>query len=245
MPAGFASKAEIDKARSAVLSASRQLLGNENQLELFKQRRIRLEASERLAATQLRGAETNLQRTEIRAPIEGVIVRELADVNSFVNRGSPLVVIDDTSKVEVTTSLRMDQLYWVLDQAQPRLDAKSRGYELPETPAIIEYEISGRDNMVYRWNGRLLSYNGIGLDSETRTVPVRVVVDAPRTTLDEDGTPALDASAPALVRGMYVQVKLLIQPRTPLVVIPAHALQPGKSCLPIHRRRIRTRRTGH
>ena len=214
LPAGFSSRAEIDQANRSLLSAMQQLVTLENQLDLLRKRRVRLEASERLAATQLKVADVNLQRTEIRAPIEGVIVSEEADLNTFVARGSTLVTIEDTSKVEVATSLRMDQLYWVLDQKGETVDESARGYELPETPAIIEYELSGRDGSVYRWKGRLLSYDGIGLDPVTRTVPVRVLVNNPREYLDAEGAVKKVSGATALVRGMYVRVKLLIQPRT-------------------------------
>ncbi|QDT06352.1 Multidrug resistance protein MdtA precursor [Rubripirellula lacrimiformis] len=227
MPAGFASRAEVDQANRALLAATQQLVGYENQLDLLKQRRIRLEATERLAATQLKVAEVNLARTEIRAPIDGVIVAEEADLNTFVARGATLVVIDDTSKVDVASSLRMDQLYWVLNQRETSVDPASRSYDLPETPAVIEYVMSGRDNVVYRWNGKLLSYDGIGLDPVTRTVPVRVVVDDPTQMFDAEGNPVARSGAPALVRGMYVRVKLMIQPKSSLVVIPARALQPG------------------
>ncbi len=188
---------------------------------------LRLEATERLAATQLKAAEVNLQRAEIRAPIDGVIVNEDADLNTFVARGSMLVTIEDTSKVEVATNLRMDQLHWVLDQKGEQVDLSARGYDLPETPAMIEYQLSGREGVVYRWQGRLLRYDGIGLDPVTRTVPVRVVVDNPLEYVDESGRVKRVRGATALVRGMYVQVQLLIQPQTRLVVIPARALQPG------------------
>ncbi len=227
MPAGFSSRAEIDQANRALLASTQQLVNYENQLDLLAQRRIRLESSERLADTQLKVAELNLDRTEIRAPIEGVIVTEAADLNTFVARGATLVVIDDTSKVDVSSSLRMDQLYWVLNQRDVSVDTASRSYDLPETPAMIEYEMSGRDNVVYRWKGKLLSYNGIGLDPVTRTVPVRVVVDNPSEMVDAEGNVMAYRGAPALVRGMYVRIKLLIKPKTDLVVIPARALQPG------------------
>ena len=227
LPSGFGTAGDTDRAEKAVLLATQALINTENQLDLLNQRRARLETSERLAQSQLRGAEVNLDRTEIRAPIEGVIASEEADLNTFVARGQTLVVIDDTSKVEVASSLRMDQLYWVLDQKGTSVDESARGYDLPETPAVIEYELSGREGVRYRWNGKLLSYNGIGLDSETRTVPVRVLVDQPRQTIGKDGESRFDPSAPALVRGMYVQVKLFIDPKTPLVVIPAQAMQPG------------------
>lgn len=156
-----------------------------------------------------------------------MIVSEDADMNTFVSRGSGLLTIDDTSKVEVATSLRMDQLYWVLNQNGTTVDVASRDYDLPETPAIIEYELSGRDGEVYRWNGRLMSYDGIGLDPTTRTVPVRVVVDDPTAFIDAEGNSRQSTGTTPLVRGMFVRVKLLIRPQSKLVVIPATAIQPG------------------
>ncbi|MDG2223079.1 MAG: hypothetical protein P8L85_16985 [Rubripirellula sp.] len=87
---------------------------------------------------------------------------------------------------------------------------------------------------MYRWNGHLLSYDGIGLDPETRTVPVRVVVDQPRQLVDENGSPiAYNAKSisPALLRGMYVRVRLQLNPRKRLLVIPANSLQPGNRIL--------------
>ncbi|MGB7346408.1 MAG: HlyD family efflux transporter periplasmic adaptor subunit [Pirellulaceae bacterium] len=227
MPKGFASPADIDRANRSLIQAEQQLIAAQNQLALLDTRRVRLEASEKLAATQLKAANLNLERTEIIAPIDGVIVTEDADLNTFVNRGTVLLTIEDTSKVEVATSLRMDQLYWVLDQKHSGDISQKTGYDLPETEAIIQYDLSGRDNESYRWKGRLLSYDGVGLDPQTRTVPVRVLVDDPKAYFDQAGATRSAAAPTALLRGMYVQVKLQIKPLTPLVVIPGKALQPG------------------
>ena len=228
LPDGFSSQGEVDQAKRSLLQATQQLVGYENQKGLLGKRRLRLEAAERLAATQLKAAEINLERTEIAAPIDGVIASEDADLNTFVARGNLLVTIEDTSKVEVATNLRMDQLYWILNQSEQSAEPiDGDGYQLPKTPAEIEYELTGREGAVYSWQGHLLGYDGIGLDPTTRTVPVRVLVDQPQSFRDEKGD-AHNASGPsALVRGMYVRVKLFIKPRTPLVVIPGGALKPG------------------
>ena len=252
---GFTSPAERDKAQRAMLAATQQLVTLENQLSLLDERRLKLQASQRLAATQLLKARKDVDRTTITAPISGVIVNENVDLHSFVARGTTLVTIDDTSKAEVATSLRMDQLYWVLNQAiepaepvQPDEDdsdarSNSRGYKLPKTQAIIEYELSGRKGVKYYWNANLLSYDGIGLNSNTRTVPVRVVVDNPNAHVDANGNPQPVHGATALVRGMYVKVKLLINPKPDWIVIPAKGLQvdnrilqfiPDPSVLAIH-----------
>jgi multidrug efflux pump subunit AcrA (membrane-fusion protein) len=227
LPAGFASQKDIDLAQRSVLAAQQQLVTLKNQLESQKARRTRLESSEQLVAAQLTAAKLNLERTRIVAPIDGVIVRENIDVDSYVNRGSLLLTIETTEKVEIDANLRSDQIYWVLNQTGATEQTATSGYQLPATPAIIQYEVSGLDDQVYRWNGTLVSYDGIGLDSTTRTVPVRIVVDNPRQNVDVNGNPTEASGAPALVRGMYVTVQLLIEPKVNLVVVPSDGLQPG------------------
>jgi multidrug resistance efflux pump len=227
LPDGFASQKEIDAAMRLVLSARQQLVTLKNQLESQKTRRTRLESSEQLVATQLTAAKNNLERTRIVAPIDGVIVSENIDVDSYVNRGSLLLTIETTDKVEVDANLRSDQIYWVLNQTGATAQTATSGYQLPVTPAIIEYEVSGLEEQVYRWKGNLVSYDGIGLDSTTRTIPVRIVVDNPRQNVDDGGNAIESPGAPALVRGMYVTVQLLIQPKVDLVVVPSDGLQPG------------------
>ena len=220
----FASEAEVDKAKSAALQTIQQLRTLKNQLDLLRSRRSRLEASEQLAATQLSAAEVNLKRCEIVAPISGVIVSEQADLNTFVSRAAALVTIEDVSKVEVAASMRMDQLHWVLDQDR---STEREGYDLPDTEAIIEYEVAGRQDTVHRWNGLLVSYDGIGIDPNTRTVPVRLLVDQPTRYVDEKGNLRVADRTNALLRGMFVRVRLQLHPQTNLVVIPGKALRPG------------------
>ncbi|TWT67951.1 efflux RND transporter periplasmic adaptor subunit [Crateriforma conspicua] len=241
LPKGFASQGEIDQAQRAVLAANQQIVTLENQLSLQQKRLITLQASLRLAETQLRSAEVNLQRTEITAPIDGVIVREDAELNTFVNRGNTIVTIEDTSKVEVAAQLRMDQVYWLTTQnrtdsggenangsgaASADLTGPGQGYQLPNTPATIEYEMSGR-RAVYRWDGHLMGFDGIGLDAATRTVPVRILVDAPSEYRDATGQVHHTAGPTALVRGMFVTVRLHLKPNVPLYVIPEKAIKPG------------------
>ena len=244
LPKGFVSEGEIDMAQKSLLQSTQNRIAIENQKNLLAARRGRLEAAERLATNQLETAKINLQRCEVRSVADGVIVREDAELNSFIQRGSPIVTLEDVSKAEVAVNLRMDQLYWVLDQnrdsrfggvsvgdmvdaAQPEAGTGRAGYAIPPTPAVIEYEVSGMGGRTYRWNGTLVRYDGIGLDSRSRTVPVKIVVDQPNRLLQPDGGEALSASPSALVRGMYVSVRLLIKPQTPLVAIPSNAIRPG------------------
>jgi multidrug efflux pump subunit AcrA (membrane-fusion protein) len=247
LPEDFAARRDVDAARRAVLQAEQQKVTVQNQIDLLKKRRTRLELAEQLAATQLKQAKIDLQRTEIRAPIDGVIASEQAELNTFVARGNPVVTMEDTSKVEVATSLRTDQLYWVLNQKTTpspieELNAPAngahRGYKLPPTEVKVQYQLSGRDDVTYVWDGQLIGYDGIGLDEQTRTVPVRVVVDQPQmfeiqrrmkdgSLAPTTGENVVSTGPTALVRGMFVRLQLQLQPAVPLVILPAEALKPG------------------
>ncbi len=244
LPKQYASQNELDVARRAVLTAEQQLVVFQNQLELAKKKRTRLESSEQLAALQLEAAKINLQRTEIIAPMDGVIVSEQAEINTFVARGNPVVTIEDTSKVEVAAKLRVDQLYWILNQKGVQRSRRSdegaksrqdRGYQLPPTSVSVRYVVSGRDGLVYQWKGKLNGYDGIGLDEQTRTVPVRIVVDDPQAfevlrngKVLHSSDQSTDVAGPTtLVRGMFVSLRLELDPAVELIVLPSEALKPG------------------
>lgn len=240
LPDQFASQGEIDQARRSLLQAEQSLLTLQNQLELAKKNRIRLESSEQIAKLQLEAAENNLKRTTITAPMDGVIVSEQAELNTFVARGNPIVTMEDTSKVEVAASLRTDQLYWVLNQNRDDLvlnepgGTRIRGYNLPPTPVSVRYQLSGREDLTYQWRGKLIGYDGIGLDEQTRTVPVRILVDHPQQfVVKRNGETiathenASIAGPTTLVRGMFVNLSLELDPTMDLVVLPSESLKPG------------------
>ncbi len=235
--AGIASQGELDKSKKALIQSENTRVNWENQLDLMRQRRTRLEAAEQFVETQLQSARTNLERAEIRSPIAGVIVREDAELNSFVQRGQVMVTLEDTTKAEVVVNLRTDQLFWVLDQDRNSADPvdlstpnNALNYSLPSTDATIQYSVTGRDDEVYNWSGKLERYDGIGFDSTSRTVPVRILVENPRRyEIRSDSTDrSLASTGPsALVRGMFVRVVLHVQPKRSLLVLPAVTLKPG------------------
>jgi multidrug efflux pump subunit AcrA (membrane-fusion protein) len=208
----------------------------QNQLQLLQTRRTRVELAERLADTQLAQAKVNLERSEVRSPISGVIINETVQEDSYVQRGDKLCIIEDTERVEVSCNLRTDQLLLILDQLSSGQNKdpssqvlRASSYELPPTPVEISYQVAGRSDVVYQWHGKLSRYEGIGLDTQSRTVPVRITVENPRDVrrngveITEEGNGGL----PALVRGMFVDVKIKTKPRRPLVLIPKLALKPG------------------
>ncbi|AMV31169.1 Inner membrane protein YiaV precursor [Pirellula sp. SH-Sr6A] len=238
LPAGLVSESELDQARRTRLSSANQRLTIQNQMQVLETRRTRIQLAEKLAAAQLAQAVVNLERTSIRSPIDGVIVSESVEEDSYVAKGATLCQIEDTQRVEVSCNLRTDQLLLVLDQNQGTGKAGSSviqasSYELPRTPVSVSYRVPGREDIEYAWEGHLSRYEGIGLDSKSRTVPVRVTVENPREVyrnkekIDEDSNGGL----PALVNGMFVDLAIHTKPSREFVLLPKLALLPGNQVL--------------
>ena len=206
LPQGFASETELDRSKAARFHVVNAKTQAENQQLLLQKRRARLDASEMLVQIQLKRAQVDLERSEIHAATSGMVVLDNAELDSFVQRGTIIVTLEEAGRMEVATDLRMDQLYWVLNQVDapslmqsrdPELVAttKTTGYELSKTPATILYHVSGRENEILKWEGHLERYHGVGLDPQTRMVPVRIVVEQPRRSrVDSHQGPSLSVA---------------------------------------------------
>ncbi len=233
---GIASATELDQSRRQRIISANQRLNIQNQLQMIETRRKRIQLAERLAATQLEQAKINLDRTTVRSPISGVIVTESVQEDSYVQKGTTLCMIEDTERVEVTCNLRSDQLLLILDQLDPTKSktpssrlVKSSSYELPKTPVTISYQVAGRIGTEFQWQGHLNRYEGIGIDAQTRTVPVRICVENPREVFQNGRAIREEENGglPALVRGMFVDCKIHTKPIQSLMLLPKLALKPG------------------
>jgi len=240
LAAGVITASDLDRSRQLELAARNALAVLKNQEHLQKTRRNRVAAGHRLVETRLEKAELDLDRTKVTAPADGVIVSDLVEVGDYVQKGTPLFILEDTSAVEVKCSLQMDELYW-LWRSQSRQGSASRQaaspYEIPQTPVTVIYELP-QSRIRYGWSGRLSRFDGIGLDEKTRTAPCRVIVDDPLdvflvddplglTASDNSGGPVI--GPPALVRGMYVGVKIHVATDGEFVRIPERWVRPGKA----------------
>ena len=229
-----ASQSELERTERAAIASEQTVQDLQNRLQSMRVRRARLLSGVELAASQRERARLDLERTRIAAPVDGVIVQNLVEQEGYVQKGQSLFRIEDTSRIEVQSSLRMDQLYWLWSQESPPSDASlasDQAYRIPATRATVISQIAGLPERRFTWQGELARFDGIGLDERTRTVPCRIVVDQPRqvSVVNLAGEPvASPASPPALVRGMYVTVRLHVLPQAELLLIPENALLPDK-----------------
>jgi multidrug efflux pump subunit AcrA (membrane-fusion protein) len=242
------SDSELEQTKRDALTTLNSVMTLENQALLLSTRRNRLVGAHDLWQSQLSKAQLDLRRTRVASPINGVIISEMLEEDSYVQKGDSLAKIEDTSAVEVKCNLRMEDLYWLWAQedGQPDGDHDSvvRDYQIPQAPVTVRYDLAGRG---YIWDGILSRFDGIGLDERTRTVPCRILVANPRVVRIEGSGDPVTASVgpPALVRGMYVSVTVQAQPKMALLEIPQRAVQPGNKVwqvvdgrLAIHRVRV-------
>ncbi|MEM8735850.1 MAG: HlyD family efflux transporter periplasmic adaptor subunit, partial [Planctomycetota bacterium] len=228
----FSSASELDQARQSRLTTMNQKVTLQNQLSAFRARQTRTELAAKLVETEIEQAKLSLARTEVRAPVEGRVVQDQVEVDSFVQRGAQLLTIEDTEKVEVSCNIRMDQLSWILEQPNLSTDrivnaAQATRYELPETPVEVKFAIAGRESVTYVWEGVLDRFEGAGLDTQSRTVPIRIRVDKPNQARSADGDPIEVGGPPMLVRGMFVDVDIKARPTTPLLLVPKLGVKPA------------------
>ncbi len=209
--------AQFEAVELELLRAQNSLQQLKNSQSLLASRGQRLIAQQLLAEYRLRQAEIDLERTTIFAPLSGVISMQAVEVNDFVQRGTVLFKIEDTQSVEVRCQLRADDLYWIWSttkhSAGGTVDVL---HEPPRVKAKIYYDVAGQR---YAWDGFLARYEGSGLSSTTRTVATLVEVPQPQRLGATDGPPTL-------IRGMYVQIEMEIEPLVPLLRLPIEALHP-------------------
>jgi multidrug efflux pump subunit AcrA (membrane-fusion protein) len=215
------SAAELDTAHASLLSAEETIQKLENQLRIYETQKNKLAVALRKEEIAVRTAQLNLERTEIKSPLGGVVTSDSFEVNSFIQRGTSVAKILDTSQLEIQCSLYMKQIQWIWHQT----GTENGGYVFSPTPATILYEIDGEQ---WAWEGTLKTLDGGSLNAVTRMVPCRVKVDDPQSVrsvhVHEN---SIKNAPPTLFSGMYVSIIVHSKPAVSLYRIPEKALLPG------------------
>lgn len=226
-----ASDSELDEARRAELASRNAHQAALDQKNLLERRRVRLESARALSEANLEKARLALKRTEIRSPIDGVVVVENIEQDAYLQTGTVVLSIQDTSQLDVTCKLHMKQMHWLWQSQQDAPQAEdashAQAYDFPETPAKIMYRMG---DTTYQWDAIVNRYDGAGVDNQTRMVPCRVYVPDPLKVTSNyvGGAKNLAANPPTLMTGMFVRIEIDSAPPIPLVRVPQSAVQPGE-----------------
>lgn len=113
---GYVTESQLEEEQLNVLTARNLLVGYQNQLRTLEAQQAGLESARDLTKVQLEKSQLDLTRTKIVSPIDGIVVMDSVETDAYISRGSALVTLEDTAKVEVRCNLRMDELFWILSQ---------------------------------------------------------------------------------------------------------------------------------
>ena len=252
---GAVSQTELDTARLNLLTREEAVVTQRNENESLLAQEERFNAVQELARVAVEKAELNLSRCTLRAPLTGLVVSLDVEQDKFIQRGENLVSIHDTSRLEVQCSLYMKQVEWLwsenlagsdpVNTAAPSPQKNSakqetaetsdevsdpsalrQFYQFADTPVRLRYELN---DTVYEWAGTLTYLDGPGLDSRTRMMPCRVVVEDPLNVqaFSIEGRPLKRAVSPTLMPGMFVSVEIHANPARPLLNLSEMAVLPG------------------
>ena len=167
-----------------------RLIFNEPQLE---QAKANLES----ARAALDNAETNLRRTRLQVPFNGMVRAKQADLGAYVAPGTPIATVFGTDAAEVVVSLpsrkaALIQNLWGTQQGETAL------------PVTVSSEYGGER---FEWTGRVHRVEG-ALNERTRTVDVVVRVPNPYaqrpTVAAQRPETSYEPERPPLAVGTYV-----------------------------------------
>ena len=161
------------------------------------------------AEADLEKATEDLNRTEIRAPYDGMVRNKRADIGQFVNVGTALAETFAIDYAEVRLPLPQNELQY-LD-----LPGSHGGATLPVT---LRADIGG---VAHAWEGRVVRTEGV-FDAESRVLHLVAQVDDPYRLRGA-------SHAEPLRVGTFVSAAIEGRAGGDLFVIPRHSLQRGKT----------------
>ena len=161
-------------------------------------------AKAKLAADQadLQKAKLNLERTEIKAPVEGRVDEENVDIGQYVSTGQALATLFSINQAEIVVPFEDEDLYWFHVPGFTPGDGSG-------SAVSVSTRIAGRESS---WPGRVVRAEG-RLDERTRMINVVIRVNKPYET------------KPPLAAGLFVTVDIEGRTLENAVMIPRSALR--------------------
>lgn len=169
-------------------------------------------ANVRSMEAELASAKRNLQRTEIRAPFDGLVKAKKASLGQFISRGTEVGEVFATAVAEIRLPLTDTDLAY--------LTLPSAGRHITEYPAVeLSAEIAGETK---RWPAHLVRTEGV-LDEQNRVIYAVAQLDDPYQLKSTSGTP--------LRFGRFVKARIVGKQAENIVLVPRHLLLPNQRVL--------------
>jgi len=214
-----AAQAAQDQAEQKYLASKRRMQETENQIALIEPRADQLKAQMELSEVRLQEALLNLDRTRAIAPFEGRVLEKKAEKGQFVNAGTYLGRIYNTSTLEVEVRIPFRDLTWLMESHSTRdtSGAKQKGFLSDRyIRARIGFNTSGT---THTWEGCVARIKA-AIDEKTRTLPLVVEVPCRGSSIQAH-------SSYPLTPGMFVNVELIGKKIAGAYLMPRSAIHPG------------------
>jgi len=182
--------------------------GQPSELNLRKPQLAAARASLNAARAEVKRAELDLNRTQIVAPYDGLVVARDVEVGQFVSRGAPLGQVHGLGSVDVRLPLTNRQLTY--------LNLPSASESSDQQPNVeLRARVGGLERV---WTGKLIRAEGV--DAETQQLNVIARVE----------NPYVDGDAPLRV-GQYVEALIAGQVLDNVYVVPRSAVREEREVL--------------
>lgn len=203
------SEASFDRARLALVGSRNRAQTIRNQLAVWPQHYAAAESRLRQLEIQLADAKLRLADCSIRAPFAGRVIERLVEVGQFVNVGTPVLRVYDSSIMEAPVRVPIEDFQWI--DTAPLMAAMAA-----ERPSDAAPAGAPRATLRYRAGDRVFAWDGVvarldaRIDRATRTAGMVVeIADAWRPE-----------SGPPLVPGLFVEVEIEARTLADAVRIP-------------------------
>lgn len=174
---GLAEFAKTDWERARKLLNSSKAASD---LALRKPQVLEAYAQLEFAKADLEKRQGDLDRTQIRAPYDGLVREKLADIGQFVNAGSPIAATFAIDVAEIRLPLP--------DKELPFLELDNVVFEAGEGPKVnVSAVIGGQVNF---WDGRIVRTEGV-FDEKSRVLYVVAQIGDPYNRLNSRWTQPL------------------------------------------------------
>lgn len=193
------SPSEFNKVDATYQTTLATTINTENALQLIPVKRKQIQTQIKLDTIIATQANVNMERTIIKAPFSGRVLRKYAENNQYVRTGDKLLEIYDDSLLEVKIPLSANELQWVIPEFYHSFIGNkpitTEHLAIKKHPVKIQLTHTQSTAV---WNGDLVRLSS-EVDSSTRTIGAIVEIKL------GEGSTNNHPSQPPLLKGMFVK----------------------------------------
>ncbi len=200
----------LDQTQQRWLTSRQKAQEIENSLALIKPRINLLKAQRQSVLVQMKEAQLDLERTEIRAPFECRMAKKLVETGQYVTAGMKLAHLYNIGIMEVEVHIPPQDIVWLHSDSGKTVNLKGD----PPARARVTFNAAGQK---IRWQGFVSRTKG-QMEETTRTLPVIIEI--------KDGHPG---TGHPLMPGMFVTVEIVGKRVDDLYLLPQETVHEDNS----------------